>query len=300
MNHALISVSRSLARASALFSICTLAAAQANNTVAAQMNVPPSPYADQNHPKCGNAQPIAEILKNPEFRKTVAKINAKAGAIAIAVSEVNNTGLKSGGDFSKWFRGVSGQPSYSACHLSCVRGSPGAKATSIYLSRRNGATGTLISGDVAIVDSLDFSGWRDVTVFTDEQNRPTVCATATNWSHDESANKVLRMTFAEEVGDCGNYTKIAGQTWVDRNPADVWNGTWDFKTKTLESTNRNGIKVTGTLDGRCEANRVYFNAMHADGSVCTCNLTRAPERGAAVSGNCTCAGTGVIMKGTLK
>ena len=288
-----------IARFCAAALLSFLSATQAEEPVAAQLSLPIAPYADSHHPACGNAQPIAEILRDPEFKRTVSRLNAKAGAIVIAVSEGNSAALKSGGDFAKWFRSATGQASWSACNLSCLRGPAGAKATSIYLSRRDGTRGTLVSGDTPIVDSLDSSGWRDVTVFTDEQNRPTVCATATNWSHDQTANKLMRMSFGEEVGACGAYTRIEGQTWVDKNPADVWNGTWDFGSKTLSSTNRSDVTVTGTIDGKCEAGRVYFNATHTDGSVCTCNLTRTPPGGSSVAGNCTCPGVGVIMRGTL-
>lgn len=100
-------------------------------TVSSSHRIPASAYADENHPPCSNDKEIGKVLRDPEFRKAVARIDAKAGAWVVAASEANDTVVNAGGDFARHFRGATGQKSLSACAVFCVRGPAGAKATTI-------------------------------------------------------------------------------------------------------------------------------------------------------------------------
>lgn len=274
-------------------------------TVSSSHRIPPSAYADENNPPCSNDKEIAAVLRDREFQEAVAKINVEAGAWVVAASKANDTALNAGGDFAKHFRRATGQPSKSSCAVFCVRGPAEAKATTIQLSRRHGVIsatdGTVVSQSTEVIDSLDHSGWRDVVVFTDSKQRATVCAAATNWSHDQIATKTIEVKFDEDRGVCGGYTRVEGNTQPPNNAGERWTGTWNFQDNVLKSRHdRVGVEVTGRLSGAtCDASRVAFTALHDGGGSCTCNLTRVPSGGERVEGNCACPGAGVLMTGRL-
>lgn len=161
--------------------------------------------------------------------------------------------------------------------------------------------GTVISESTEIIDSLDHSGWRDVVAFTDSEQRATVCAAGTNWSHDQIATKTIEVKFDEERGVCGGYTRVDGNTQPPKNPGERWTGTWNFQDNVLRSKHdTKGDVVTGRLSGAtCDSSRVAFTALHDGGSSCTCNLNRVPSGGERVEGNCACPGEGVLMTGRL-
>lgn len=85
--------------------------------------------------------------------------------------------------------------------------------TAVSLShRRGGDHAVVVTYPFAFVHSGDWSGWRDVFQYRDEQKRTVVCATAVNWSHDQPATKRLTAHYndATATPNCGDFSKIVG------------------------------------------------------------------------------------------
>lgn len=194
-----------------LFSSTALAQSASTREVAATANVPRGEYVFSDHPTCGVSSSAAQIGNDPQAVAAIGKLfGPEAAATVVFISKANkaieNCG---GGDACKALRHATQTNDRSSCADMCVSTPAGAQIENVSFSNRSGQarinlTRQQIEAGVDKRSTGDWSGWRNMVAVRDDKERMLVCATATNWSNDRSARKVMRVRYkAQSEGGGG-------------------------------------------------------------------------------------------------
>jgi len=125
----------------------------------------------------------------------------KAAGVVFLIGEEAHIIESAGGDWARLMQELTGGNDWSSCADMCIAAPSGARLTNIEWSDRTGSlfhiAENVWEGGAPNVSNEDWSGWRNLLAFKNESDQWVVCATGTNWSHNQSATKRIRITYTD-------------------------------------------------------------------------------------------------------